>query len=98
METKAPLLSFVFHRDVFEYYDYEVTDELVERIRRVAAAKFHKFSTDPKITEIDAAKICAAVKDRWNNNELYGIIIDVISHIGSTAEMDHSYWEEPNVF
>lgn len=98
MEANAPLLSFVFHRDVFEYYDYEVTDELVERIRRVAAARFYKLSTDPEITEIDAAKICAVVKDRWNNSDLYDIIISVISHIGPTTEMDHSYWEEPNVF
>ena len=98
MEVKPPLLSFVFHRDVFEYYDYEVTDELVERVRRVAAAKFHKVSKDPEILSIDAAKICATVNDRWNNSELYDIIISVISYIGPTTEMDHSYWEDPNVF
>lgn len=98
METNKPLLNLVFHEDVHKYYDYEVTDELVERIRRVAAARFYKLSTDPEIIEIDAAKICAAVKDRWNNSKLYDIIVDVISNKGPTAELDHSYWEEPQVF
>lgn len=97
MGANAPLLNFVFHESVTKYYDYEITDELVERIRRVAAARFYKHSTDPEIIEIDAAKICAVIKDRWNNSRLYDIIIDVISHKGPTAEMDHSYWEDPRV-
>ena len=96
--NQYPLIALTYHRCITENYDYDLTPELVEKIRRHAAAVWHVGLERRTIQAIDEERIINALTSGSDPDKLDEIIIDLLSNLGPTATTEDNQWEDAQVF
>ena len=95
--NKYPLIALTYHRHIAEKYDYDLTPELVEKIRRHAAAVWHVGLERRVIKAINEERIINALTSGSDPEKLDEIIIDVLSNLGPTSTIEHDKWEDAQI-
>lgn len=95
--NQYPLIALTYHRHIAENYDYDLTPELVEKIRRHAAAVWGVVVKTQTIQAINEERIINALTSGSDPEKLDEIIIDVLSNLGPTSTIEHNQWEDAQI-